>query len=149
MQQQINFLLGFDRACQSLNQLLDWRNHSRELFVRVVHQNNNTLSRTKKESRYSWIALADDLSGCCHWSIGSGTENEDFDKRVWEKYLGYWPVKTANYSIQGCDILDKWISTLNIYTKSIFDTNYDCLYRNHYCDTGEYIWRVKRIERNL
>lgn len=55
LQQEINFLLGFDRACQKLNQLLDWPNHSLELFVRVVHQNNNTLSRTKKQSHFTWM----------------------------------------------------------------------------------------------
>ena len=55
LQQEINFLLGFDRACQKLNQLLDWPNHSLELFVRVVHQNNDTLSKTKKQSHFSWM----------------------------------------------------------------------------------------------
>jgi hypothetical protein len=54
--QEISFLLGFDRACQQLNQLLDWPNHSLELFVRVVHQNNDTLSKTKKQSHFSWMA---------------------------------------------------------------------------------------------
>ena len=55
LQQEINFLLGFDRACQRLNQLLDWPNHSLELFVRVVHQNDDTLSKTKKQSHFSWM----------------------------------------------------------------------------------------------
>ncbi len=55
LQQEINFLLGFDRACQKLNQLLDWPDHSLELFVRVVHQNSDTLSKTKKQSHFSWM----------------------------------------------------------------------------------------------
>jgi hypothetical protein len=38
-----------------LNQLLDWPNHSLELFVRVVHQNNDTLSKTKQQSHFSWM----------------------------------------------------------------------------------------------
>ena len=59
LQQEINFLLGFDRACQELNQLLDWPNHSLELFVRVVHQNNDTLSNTKKQSHFSWMTEAE------------------------------------------------------------------------------------------
>lgn len=59
LQQEINFLLGFDRACQHLNQLLDWPNHSMELFVRVVHQNNDTLSKTKKQSHFSWMTEAE------------------------------------------------------------------------------------------
>lgn len=55
LQQEIDYLLGFDRACQKLNQLLDWPNHSLELFVRVVHQNKDTLSKTKKQSHFSWM----------------------------------------------------------------------------------------------
>lgn len=55
LQKEISFLLGFDRACQKLNQLLDWPNHSLELFVRVVHQNNDTLSKTKKQSQFDWM----------------------------------------------------------------------------------------------
>ena len=55
LQQEIDFLLGFDRACQELNQLLDWPNHSLDLFVRVVHQNSDTLSKTKKQSYFSWM----------------------------------------------------------------------------------------------
>jgi hypothetical protein len=55
LQQEIDFLLGFDGACQELNQLLDWPNHSLDLFVRVVHQNNDTLSKTKKQSHFSWM----------------------------------------------------------------------------------------------
>jgi hypothetical protein len=55
LQHEINFLLGYDRACQKLNQLLDWPNHSLELFVRVVHQNNDTLSKTKKQSHFNWM----------------------------------------------------------------------------------------------
>jgi hypothetical protein len=55
LQQEIEFLLGFDRACHNLNQLLDWPNHSLELFVRVVHQNDNTLSKNKKQSHFGWM----------------------------------------------------------------------------------------------
>jgi len=55
LQQEINFLLGFDRACRQLNQLLDWPDHSLELFVRVVHQNGGVLSKTKKQSHFSWM----------------------------------------------------------------------------------------------
>ena len=53
--QEINFLLGFDRACQQLNQLLDWPDHSLALFVRVVHQNGGTLSKAKRQSHFSWM----------------------------------------------------------------------------------------------
>jgi hypothetical protein len=55
LQREINFLLGFDYACQQLNQLLDWPDHSLELFVRVVHQNGGILSQTKKQSHFGWM----------------------------------------------------------------------------------------------
>ncbi|MFT4671983.1 MAG: hypothetical protein ACI945_001323 [Pseudohongiellaceae bacterium] len=59
LQQKINFLLCFDRARQQLNTLLDWPNHSLDLFVRVVHQNGDTLSKTKKQSHFGWMTDAE------------------------------------------------------------------------------------------
>lgn len=55
LQQEIDFLLCFYRARQKLNALLDWPNHSLELFIRVVHQNDGTLSRNKKQSHFDWM----------------------------------------------------------------------------------------------
>lgn len=55
LQTEIDFLLGFDKACQALNQLLDWPDHSLELFVRVVHQNSGQLSKTKQQSHFHWM----------------------------------------------------------------------------------------------
>lgn len=59
LQQEIDFLLCFDRARQQLNELLDWPNHSLELFVRVVHQNGDTLSKTKRQSHFDWMTNAE------------------------------------------------------------------------------------------
>ena len=59
LQHEIDFLLGFDQACQTLNQLLDWPDHSLELFVRVVHQNGGQLSKTKQHSHFSWMTDAE------------------------------------------------------------------------------------------
>ena len=59
LQQEIEFLLGFDSACKQLNQLLDWPNHSLELFVRVVYQNDGKLSNAKKQSHFSWMTEAE------------------------------------------------------------------------------------------
>jgi hypothetical protein len=59
LQQEIDFLLGFDIACKQLNHLLDWPNHSLELFVRVVHQNGGKLSSNKKQSHFSWMTEAE------------------------------------------------------------------------------------------
>jgi hypothetical protein len=59
LQQEIDFLLCFDRARQLLNELLDWPNHSLELFVRVVHQNDDTLCKTKREKHFDWMTDAE------------------------------------------------------------------------------------------
>ena len=55
LRQELDFLLGFDRAKQALNQQLDWPAHSLELFIRVVHQNNGHLSATKRKSHFTWM----------------------------------------------------------------------------------------------
>ena len=59
LQQEIDFLLCFDRARQQLNALLDWPGHSLELFIRVVHQNNDVLSQTKRQSHFEWMTDAE------------------------------------------------------------------------------------------
>lgn len=55
LQREIDFLLGFDRAYQALNRLLDWPDHSLDLFIRLVHQNQGRLSKTKRESHFDWM----------------------------------------------------------------------------------------------
>ena len=55
LQQEIDFLLGFDKAGQRLNAQLDWPGHDLELFIRVVHQNQGTLSRSKRKSHFQWM----------------------------------------------------------------------------------------------
>lgn len=52
---EINYLLGFDRAWAALNGMLDWPDHSLELFIRVVQQNNGTLSNSKRDSHFQWM----------------------------------------------------------------------------------------------
>ena len=59
LQEEIDFLLGFDRARLRLNQLLDWPGHSLDLFIRVVHQNDGTLSKSKKNSHFGWMKDAE------------------------------------------------------------------------------------------
>ncbi|MDH3903950.1 MAG: hypothetical protein OES90_12085, partial [Xanthomonadales bacterium] len=53
---EIEFLLGFDRAYSSLNQLMDWAPHNLELFIQVVHQHAGTLSLTKRKSHFDWMS---------------------------------------------------------------------------------------------
>ncbi|HET8636042.1 MAG TPA: Fic family protein, partial [Acidobacteriaceae bacterium] len=55
LQEEIDFLLGFDRAYRSLDGLLDWPDHSLELFIRVVRQNGGVLSANKRKGFFSWM----------------------------------------------------------------------------------------------
>lgn len=59
LQQEIDYLLGFDRARTALNSLLDWPSHSADLFIRVVRQNDGRLSATKKSSHFPWMTEAE------------------------------------------------------------------------------------------
>ena len=61
LQNEIAFLIGFDKARSQLKALFDWPPHSLDLFIRLVHQNNYELSRTKKQSYFEWLSN-DELS---------------------------------------------------------------------------------------
>jgi hypothetical protein len=52
---EIEFLMGFDTARAQLNELADWPEHTLDLFIRLVHENNGRLSRTKRESHFNWM----------------------------------------------------------------------------------------------
>lgn len=55
LRRELDFLLGFDRAKQALNALLDWPNHSVDLFIRLAHQNDGHLSATKRKTYFDWL----------------------------------------------------------------------------------------------
>ncbi len=55
LEQEIDYLLGFDQASKTLNSLLDWPAHSLELFIRVVHKNGGKLSANKRKSHFAWM----------------------------------------------------------------------------------------------
>jgi tRNA pseudouridine-54 N-methylase len=55
LQQEIDYLVGFDRASKALNKLLDWPAHSLELFIRVVHENGDKLAANKRKSHFTWM----------------------------------------------------------------------------------------------
>ena len=59
LKEEIEFLLGFDRAYRELNNQLDWPDHSLELFIRVVHQNSGKLSKTKRAGHFNWMTDAE------------------------------------------------------------------------------------------
>ena len=52
---EVAYLLGFDAARTALQGLLDWPAHSLDLFIRLVQQNQGTLSNTKRESHFKWM----------------------------------------------------------------------------------------------
>ena len=56
LDEEISFLLGFDRALEALNSVGDWRGHELELFIRVVHQNDCRLSATKRKSQFPLLS---------------------------------------------------------------------------------------------
>lgn len=52
---EVSFLLGFDAAHTALRGMIDWPAHSLDLFIRLVHQNDGQLSKTKRESHFEWM----------------------------------------------------------------------------------------------
>lgn len=63
LEQEIAFLLGFDAARSRLGGMLDWPAHSLDLFIRLVHQNEGTLSKTKHQSDFEWMT-DDEVKRC-------------------------------------------------------------------------------------
>ena len=59
LQEEISFLLGFDKAHRALKAELDWPAHALDLFIRLVHQNKGSLSRTKRQSHFEWMTDAE------------------------------------------------------------------------------------------
>ena len=55
LEQEITYLLGFDAAHIALKNTLDWPAHSLDLFIRLVHQNQGVLSKTKRQSHFDWM----------------------------------------------------------------------------------------------
>jgi Fic family protein len=56
LQQEVGFLIGFDRARSRLNELYDWPGKDMDLFVRLVHQNDFKLSETKRSKHFDWMS---------------------------------------------------------------------------------------------
>jgi Fic/DOC family len=55
LDEEISYLLGFDRARGVLANMTDWPAHSLDLFIRVVRQNGGRLSATKRASHFAWL----------------------------------------------------------------------------------------------
>ncbi len=55
LEEEITYLLGFDAARSVLKNTLDWPAHSLDLFIQFVHQNQGSLSKTKRQSHFGWM----------------------------------------------------------------------------------------------
>ena len=55
LEEEISYLLGFDKAHAELRVVLDWPAHSLDLFIRLVYQNGGHLSKTKRQSHFAWM----------------------------------------------------------------------------------------------
>ena len=55
LEEEISFLLGFDSAYAALKNDLDWPAHALDLFIQLVHQNGDSLSKSKQHSHFSWM----------------------------------------------------------------------------------------------
>jgi hypothetical protein len=52
LDEEIRYLMGFDRARTSLNAITDWPDHSLDLFINVVRQNGGKLSASKRKAQF-------------------------------------------------------------------------------------------------
>lgn len=59
LDQEISFLIGFDRAREALNSIADWPGQSRDLFINLVRQNKGRLSETKRKSQFPHLEDAE------------------------------------------------------------------------------------------
>jgi hypothetical protein len=55
LDEEMSFLMGFDKARTALANEIDWPAHSLDLFIRVVQQNGFKLSKSKRDSHFSWM----------------------------------------------------------------------------------------------
>ncbi|HUX73203.1 MAG TPA: Fic family protein [Steroidobacteraceae bacterium] len=55
LEEEIHYLVSVERARAILKDEIDWPAQSLDLFINVVHQNNGTLSKTKRNSHFSWL----------------------------------------------------------------------------------------------
>jgi hypothetical protein len=55
LEEEINYLLGVDRARELLKDELDWPAQSLDLFINIVHQGKGVLSKTKRASQFDWL----------------------------------------------------------------------------------------------
>jgi hypothetical protein len=62
LDEEISYLLGFDRARAALSGIADWPAHRLDRFIRVVRQNGGKLSATTRAAHFAW--MTDDEVNC-------------------------------------------------------------------------------------
>ena len=55
LREEIDYLLGLDRARMRLRNEIDWPGQSLDLFINLVRQGGGTLSQTKRRSQFNWM----------------------------------------------------------------------------------------------
>jgi Fic/DOC family len=55
LEEEIHYLIGVERARARLKSEIDWPGQSLDLFINMVHQNNGTLSKTKRDRHFTWL----------------------------------------------------------------------------------------------
>ncbi len=55
LREEIDYLLGLDRARTRLRNEIDWPGQSLDLFINIVRQGGGTLSQTKRRSQFNWM----------------------------------------------------------------------------------------------
>jgi Fic/DOC family len=55
LEEEIHYLIGVERARARLKSEIDWPGQSLDLFINIVHQNNGTLSKTKRDRHFTWL----------------------------------------------------------------------------------------------
>jgi len=55
LRDEINYLIGLDRARAALKDEIDWPNQSLDRFINLVRQNGGSLSRNKRRSQFEWM----------------------------------------------------------------------------------------------
>jgi Fic/DOC family len=55
LREEIDYLLGLDRARTRLRDEIDWPGQSLDLFINIVRQGGGALSQTKRRSQFDWM----------------------------------------------------------------------------------------------
>jgi hypothetical protein len=55
LEEEIHYLIAVERARARLKSEIDWPAQSLDLFINMVHQNNGTFSKTKRDRHFTWL----------------------------------------------------------------------------------------------